>query len=281
MKESDNPTVYINKPIKAVGNKRRKEESVSRVDDDLPLIEESLNIMDKETFQRIKDDAEKNPITKELIETGKTFFKDNKAEIEEQIRDIVALYSVKTKKPFFFITPQEARVAIDYIKGWREDRNFEKNIENEQDAFVNKFKKDKNKEFILLTDKELQHSLQQDKDTKEILYHILNFNENYNFEINSLNKMFAKIEIRDMIVAFMICNAVTYSKIRNWGHSVFEEYNRRDIVKRKCYGRIWTSEIYTDNELKDNQVVLGSLRTYGKESNTKPEGWIFNFLLNE
>ncbi len=47
---------------------------------------------------------------------AKQYFDINQKEIEKQLEDVVALYSVKDKKPFYFISQPEARLAIDFIK---------------------------------------------------------------------------------------------------------------------------------------------------------------------
>ena len=48
------------------------------------------------------------------IQLAKEFCNDNKSKLQKQM-NIVALYSVKDAKPFYFISSAEARMAIDYI----------------------------------------------------------------------------------------------------------------------------------------------------------------------
>lgn len=48
------------------------------------------------------------------VKIGKEFFEQNKDEMQKQM-NVVAMYSIKDSKPFYYISSAEARLAIDYI----------------------------------------------------------------------------------------------------------------------------------------------------------------------
>ena len=59
------------------------------------------------------------PNTNNLINTGKTFYEANKDAMAQQM-NVVAFYSIKDSKPFYYVSSAEARMAIEYINMTRQ-----------------------------------------------------------------------------------------------------------------------------------------------------------------
>jgi hypothetical protein len=57
-----------------------------------------------------------------MVSTGKSFYEQNKDAMQQQM-NVVAMYSIKDSKPFYYISSAEARMAIDYINAAREYKN--------------------------------------------------------------------------------------------------------------------------------------------------------------
>jgi len=112
--------------------------NIEEPDVDIDIENEAVQIeyVDGETVEKIKKIAQKNPVTNELIEYNKQFFHNNKEKIEKQMKELVAFYSVKDQKPFYFVTPSEARLAIDYIKKVKNGFLQDKEEEQKRDIFV-------------------------------------------------------------------------------------------------------------------------------------------------
>ncbi len=310
-------------PIKPVGNKRPasvadgKEipyPAVLAIEtlDKIEWESTSDEIMAEEDIREVINIAKKNPLTNDAIEQAKLFTEINKEEIHKQCLDLVALYNISTRKPFFYITPYEARVAIDYIKKVRNGYTEEMNLQGLKDAFVHKFISALNN----LTDNpeiELQdwdeciedqtknegHDLKEydkiDKDLSRVVgesdisafssvvdasidiykdsddfelkksksYYVYNFNFSGDLvtgiTLGFINQMFAQLESRDLMVDVMIMNSRRVSDIRGFGKFVHDEYSLSEQKKRRCFGSLFTSEIYPCNRLSDNQIVFGSL----------------------
>jgi len=254
----------------------------------------SEEIITEEEIREVIDIAKKNPLTNEAIENAKIFTELNKDEIYKQCLDLVALYNISAKKPFFYITPYEARVAIDYIKKVRNGYTVEMNLQDAKDAFVHKFTSMLNN----LTDNseiELQDYDKINKDLSLIFgvkdtsafssivdasidiyansencelkksksYYVYNFNFSGDLvsgiTLGFINQMFAQLECHDLMVDVMIMTSRRISDIRGFGRTVHDENSLSEQKKRRCFGSLFTSEIYPCNRLSDNQVIFGSL----------------------
>lgn len=205
--------------------------------------EENISIEDieEETMSKIMDVAWRNPVTNELIRHNKQFFHDNKDKIEKQMKELVALYSVKDQKPFFFISPSEARLAIDYVKQVRSGFIQDKEEEQKKDGFVKKF----------------IESYSEDKDIPLYTLSYINMCDLISgLTINALNLIFANMEKDDCIPNAMVINASTYSDIRGWGATVWDQYSYKTILERGVMGKIWTAEIYLSRKVARNKILL-------------------------
>lgn len=95
------------------------------------------------------------------------------------------------------------------------------------------------------------------------------FPKNYGLTVEWLNEMFANMEAADLTVDALIMNALRVADIRAWGTSMYNQYSKKEMTKRKVFGRIFTADVYPCNELKENEMVMMS---FGNKS--------FNPLVN-
>lgn len=70
------------------------------------------------------------------VKTGREFYEKNKDEMKEQM-NVVAFYSIKDSKPFYYVSSAEARLAVDYIAMCRQcKKDIFKNISETIRIFV-------------------------------------------------------------------------------------------------------------------------------------------------
>jgi hypothetical protein len=161
--------------------------------------------------------------------------------ISSQFENQVALFNLKDKNAFFFISPEEARIAMDYIKQWRIDGFKQIAREKKLDEYVNNFKNNYNAET-------LETTVVKDK-----------FEKKDYFSIDFLNYSYAIIEVENRNVDAIIVNAATFAEIRNWGRTVYDEATKQECLQRGVYGRIFTADIYLLDKVEDYQIVLVSM----------------------
>ena len=306
------------KRIQPLGNERTHIENI--IDDRSKIrMEEDAKNNDILTINQIESVSQlvnNNPTTKKLIEEAKKFTSINKDKIKKQCTDMVALYNIGKEKPFFFITPAEARLAINHIKQCRNGYIQELEDKNEKDLFIQDFINNLDNISIQTNTEKLKNL--NDKtlidDTREIIDElhgveineienhykvkteieeikpnlnpkdIFNINEtgisrftvinayidsSYDSEfvtknyhhlyLNELNQMMSTMEYQDLKVDVLLINSYRVADIRNFGKTVYDDYSAKEQIKRKCFGKIFTMEIYPCNKLLDNQIILGSL----------------------
>ncbi len=325
-------TQRITKPIQPTGRvitskntpspTRLHIENMQKMEDEA----NSDNFISPNTRATIEKIASQNPVIKKLIDEAKLFTTTNREEIYKQCTDIVALYNISHKKPFFFITPAEARLAIDYIKKCRDGYVADLENEHERDMFIHNFMqqikinrdinitnlpdaldvkiteqiqndldklcglemgepttdekiklyKEYNAEAFESSDKsdkfqELENIniALQDEETKQIpqyyvynvkTIHHSNYNKNdYTLSLNLLNQMFSILEYNDLFVDVILMNSFRIADVRNFGKTVYAEYSKKDMIRRKVTCKIFTAEIYPCNKLADNQLIFGSI----------------------
>jgi hypothetical protein len=161
--------------------------------------------------------------------------------ISSQFENQVAFFNLKDKNAFFFISPEEARIAMDYIKQWRIDGFKQIAREKQLDEYVNNFKNNYNAET-------LETTVVKDK-----------FEKKDYFSIDFLNYSYAYIEVENRNVDAIIVNATTFAEIRNWGRAVYDEATKQECLQRGVYGRIFTADIYLLDKVEDYQIVLVSM----------------------
>jgi len=351
-------------PIKAVGKERTvgkeyeeaiKENKVIKAWDSINAMRDEANtdkIMPEETVKEILDEANKNPVTKNLIEEARKITIENSESIQKQINDLVALYNVEQNKAFFFITSAEARLAIDYVKRCREGHIQDLQSLDDQDKKIHKLMKqlpelklntkaseiedtnlrglyedlrglcwapgeeevyrgremqmplstdaglffstlygdqdlDKRIEILEDSQKELEADGVKIKETEprefpEFIVHDYKMRvgksgikyDDLDMTLSSINQLFSSLEQFDLTVDVLIMNAHNTGTIRSWGQTVYDAYSKREFIRRKVFGKLFTSEIYICNYLKDNQILAGAL-------GVKPHGIFLNALFSD
>lgn len=206
-----------------------------------PLHKSSIlgtEIMDEKQIKSIL--ANPNDEQKQAIEFAKSFFQNNQQLVEEQTKDVIALYSIKNKKPFFFITPAEARIAIDFVKQERTvNIKAQKQRENER----------KEQEQYLFTpiklikENEILHSNENSYTINDYNFNIVHRNYVVSTEqlsITALNQLFAVAESKDQIVVALIINSQLFSVIRGvWGQTVYDPSTQKDVILYNLWGYIY------------------------------------------
>lgn len=254
-----------NHKIKPSGNLRPK----SSPPEEPPIINiekeaVSISFIDKNTLEEIKKIAAQYPLTNDLITHSKSFFQNNQKMVNKQMEELVALYSIKDKKPFFFISPSEARLAIDYVKKVRSGFIQEQKEIEKQDNIVKEFIKQK--KFLqpqnLIASQGLQKILDSNNNY-QLSYHF-NHNTFTYFSLDSINKMFAFLETlteRGLTVDIIIMSAIRFADIRNMGRNIYDEYATKESIKRGVFGKLFTADIYLCNDLKNNDIITGNSTT--------------------
>jgi len=349
----DGATLVDHKPKPITPTGRERQERTPGVNPNRRMHNNNMNSMEDEAnkdsfiphevIKQIKDIAAKNPVTKKLIEDAKTFTAENREEIYKQCTDIVALYNISHKKPFFFITPAEARLAIDYVKKCREGYVTDLENEHAKDIFVydymnqvqnlirdhvelpdisdvavkeamqtdidaicglemgelqgtitgdklRQMNKDydlveafkstigANDEFTQKQIEEINETLSKSKSGQEdididideaqqlpkfYIYKVkMKINGMGNVDVLSLsmiNRIFSIIENNDVTVDVMMMNSFRIADIRNFGKTVYDEYSKKELLRRKVFGKLFTAEMYPCNKLADNQIVFGCI----------------------
>lgn len=161
--------------------------------------------------------------------------------ISSQFENQVALFNLKDKNAFFFLSPEEARIAMDYIKQWRISGFKQISREKKLDEFVKSFRNnydDQKLDTIVINNK---------------------FEQKEFFSLDFLNYSYSAIETENRIVDAIIVNAITFAEIRNWGRCVYEEPTKQECVEREIGGRIFNADIYLCDKIEDYQLVLLSM----------------------
>jgi hypothetical protein len=145
---SPEPLDTFVKPLKPVGRKRQETDTSNdgfwEQQKQLQAVQEDADrerIMDDNEIRAVVAMAARNPVTNDMIEKAKLFTTVNREKIKKQCTDLVAFYNIGHEKPFYFITPAEARMAIDYIKRCREGYIQDLEDQDKRDAFVREFMK--------------------------------------------------------------------------------------------------------------------------------------------
>jgi len=210
-----------------------------------------------------------------LMQQAKSFFEENKKDIEKQLNSMVALYNIGSKKPFYFISPQEARVAIDHIKDYRDGSVDTKKAKEEKDAAIDLFPATlpnipkKLEDIAEVTDERREEINNQ---IKMAIAKRRKVNETYSASIINecpdgkltlqfINWAMGFAEQFDITVNGILMNSKRFSDVRNWGQTVYSEKTSKEIEDRKkedtsVIADLFTAEIYRCNALADDQVIL-------------------------
>lgn len=196
-----------------------------------------------------------------LNQLMKEWTENNTTTIEEQINNMVALYNIGDKKAFYFITSVEARKAIQYINDMRNDYLVDREMETERDLYIeNYFKNNNIKEWqdIPVNEKAIVQGLASKRKNGLIIGSFLILKS---FGLNTLNEALSNVEKHDLIVNALVVNSHNYSIIRNWGKTVYDEFESKVICNRKLeithiMGHVFTADIYVCNKIPNDRMFL-------------------------
>ena len=72
--------------------------------------------------------------------------------------------------------------------------------------------------------------------------------------VSALNQAFATIEQHDLTVGKVVCHALRYADIRNWGKTVYDEATQKEVLTTGLFGHIWTADIHVSSRVNPQYV---------------------------
>ncbi len=161
--------------------------------------------------------------------------------ISSQFENQVAFFNIKDKNAFFFVAPDEARIAMDYIKQWRINGFNQINREKKLDEYVK--------------------TMMNEYSSREIETIIIRdaFSPQYRFSLDFVNHSFLEMEKEDRIVDALVISARTYAEIRMWGKTIYNEASVYEIKHRGVFGYIYTADIYVSKKVNDYDILVVSM----------------------
>lgn len=133
---------------------------------------------------------------------------------------------------------------------------------NPIDAFINTINKLEGFNFDEATKKRLE-DIEKEELPKYFVYDVRKQAHNFEFGegigLTFINELFSVVEREDLTVDVILMNAKRIADVRNFGKTVYDEYSKKEFMRRRVFGQLFTAEIYPCNNLSDNQVIFGSL----------------------
>jgi len=74
--------------------------------------------------------------------------------------------------------------------------------------------------------------------------------------LNALNQAFATIEQHDLTVGKIICHALRYADIRNFGKTVYDEATQKEVLTTGLFGHLFTADIHVSSKCPTDSVFL-------------------------
>ena len=74
--------------------------------------------------------------------------------------------------------------------------------------------------------------------------------------VSALNQAFATIEQHDLTVGKVVCHALRYADIRNWGKTVYDEATQKEVLTTGLFGHIWTADIHVSSRVPTTTVFV-------------------------
>ncbi len=74
--------------------------------------------------------------------------------------------------------------------------------------------------------------------------------------VNALNQAFATIEQHDLTVGKIICHALRYADIRNFGKTVYDEATQKEVLTTGLFGHLFTADIHVSSRCPTDTVFL-------------------------
>ena len=247
------------------------------------------------------------------LDLAKEYCKENKEEIEKQVNSMVALYNIGDKKAFYFISPQEARLAIDHVQQYRNGKVAATEIQDYMDEYIEKniavtnidtgpmtyeYDVDKNKVVPVVNDQndrnlnarlveiterfskeELKRKTRKGK--KELSLSAKPYVYNFKYEttegslsVNLLNQLFTVVEQFNIMVDGIIVNAFKFAKIRSFGKTIYTELTTKEIKERKKEKTSALADLWTATIYRYNSFGENQITLYNNETNS-----FFNFTI--
>jgi len=79
---------------------------------------------------------------------------------------------------------------------------------------------------------------------------------------SALGQAFATVEQHDLTVGKVVCHALRYNDIRNWGKTVYDEATQKEVLTTGLFGHIWTADIHVSSRVTPKYVFVLSLAEY-------------------
>lgn len=79
---------------------------------------------------------------------------------------------------------------------------------------------------------------------------------------SALGQAFATVESHDLTVGKVVCHALRYNDIRNWGKTVYDEATQKEVLTTGLFGHIWTADIHVSSRVTPAYVFILSLAEY-------------------
>jgi len=74
--------------------------------------------------------------------------------------------------------------------------------------------------------------------------------------LNALNQAFATIEQHDLTVGKIVCHALRYADIRNFGKTVYDEATQKEVLTTGLFGHLFTADIHVSSRCPTTKVML-------------------------
>ena len=74
--------------------------------------------------------------------------------------------------------------------------------------------------------------------------------------LNALNQSFATIEQHDLTVGKIVCHALRYADIRNFGKTVYDEATQKEVLTTGLFGHLFTADIHVSSKCPTDTVYL-------------------------
>jgi len=74
--------------------------------------------------------------------------------------------------------------------------------------------------------------------------------------LNALNQAFATVESHDLTVGKIVCHALRYADIRNFGKTVYDEATQKEVLTTGLFGHLFTADIHVSSKCPTDTVLL-------------------------
>jgi len=74
--------------------------------------------------------------------------------------------------------------------------------------------------------------------------------------LNALNQAFALVEQHDLTVGKIVCHALRYADIRNFGKTVYDEATQKEVLTTGLFGHLFTADIHVSSKVPTTTVFI-------------------------